>query len=101
MTARLPSQARKTRLTLSEGEVVSEDAWRDARTDALEERKRIILAGGYMPEQWRRPQMAVTRAEIPARIDWWRVLALLIVAASAAMTFLGLYLILVYVLTAF
>ena len=95
MTARLPSDTPKTRLTLSAGEEVP---WRDTRTDALDQRRSDILNGA---QPWGAPDARRYAQAHPRRIDWWRVLALLIVAGAAVMTLVGLYLILVYVLTAF
>lgn len=97
MTARVQRNTPKTELTLSAGEEVP---WRDARTDALEARRAALLDGA---RPWGHPYTNLRDLPpvAPRHIDWYRVAALIIVAASAVLTFLGLYLILVYVLTAF
>jgi hypothetical protein len=72
---------------------------RDRRTDDPDARQRQIMADSW--REWMAqpaPQARLTPAT-PSRIDWWRVLALLIVFGAAALTFVGGYLALVYVLT--
>lgn len=84
----------------------TEDESTDIRTRDLAERERTIMDGGYIPDRWVRPDWGRTEYQTmhahPRRIDWVRVAAWTGVAlAGAAAAAVLIYVMLVYVLTAF
>lgn len=93
MTVKAPLDTQKSELTLSEGP--EDRQWSD-RGYVLGGAQPVVL-GERGPERI----IPIRQATVPRRIDWWRVLALVIVAVTASLTFIGLYAVLVFWIVTF
>jgi hypothetical protein len=79
----------------------TEDESTDVRTRDLNRRRDDLLAG--TAKVWSDDGTYIVRPlhAHPRRIDWARVAAIVVVIGAAALTLLGIYAVIVYVLTAF